>query len=850
MSGVQASLEFDTSAAEASVDALDARLNEVTMSFGQSLADAISSVSGEQIAVDVSAVTDDLEDAVASADTEATVDVAADTGTAEADIAGLDAETVEVEVTANTEAATDAMSQLAEGSGGATDALGLLESAQAGVGASGIGLASILSGTGSAAAAGAIGVGALAAAGVTFTNAYAEAQQITEATNTLIANTGGNANITAGEIANLGLEVMGYGVASDESVGMAANFLLAMENVRNEAGAGNDVFTRAIRLGADYSAVTGDDMVGATKRFGRALNDPIRGMGLLRRAGITFTESQQAQITAMVETGDVLGAQRVLLDALEARYQGAAETFGGTVPGALGRARESFGEAAEALGEQLAPAAEGFADLMAAIAPAAAEAIGPVAELAGAIGTMLGDAQESADEGGFLSWVEGVNDAIGDQINPVQQAADAWNEMQGYLGNTAQFEVGTVIDKGTDAVDEQAGAVEDLQAAYDSMVDEAVGNLPTLADAIENVGEAGEAFGILEAESNPQAVIDNLRQMLAAFDNFTVNIATIREVSPLVAEALAPLGPEIAGTFAQSLAELPPAATRELAGVLRAARRSGVDLSDVLAGGATRGVDAAAGALSRGAGRVAGAARGAGRGAGDQFGAGAEERAGQGGARAMDAAGSGIRGNAPVREARAAATSTTQAFSQGLERMLTVARVQTTLTGGAIIAAAPISSAGSAGRQVGQSFGQGIAAGIADTISSITAAAARAVNEAEASARAAADSQSPSRLFAAVGRDLGAGIAVGLTESTTAVTGAAEALIAASAQAATPAAANTAAVVAVTAGTTSPPAGGVTVYQTIDARGANPNEVAAAVGEATTGALRRHVRADVALSQR
>ena len=39
-------------------------------------------------------------------------------------------------------------------------------------------------------------------------------------------------------------------------------------------------------------------------------------MNRLRRAGVVLTESQKETITAMMETGNVAGAQEVIFDAL------------------------------------------------------------------------------------------------------------------------------------------------------------------------------------------------------------------------------------------------------------------------------------------------------------------------------------------------------------------------------------------------------------------------------------------------------------------------------------------------------------------------------------------------------
>lgn len=92
-----------------------------------------------------------------------------------------------------------------------------------------------------------------------------------------------------------------------------------------------------------------------------------------------------------------------------------------------------------------------------------------------------------------------------------------------------------------------------------------------------------------------------------------------------------------------------------------------------------------------------------------------------------------------------------------------------------------IGNARSVGTGIGAAFGQGIASGILSWIGSIQAAAAEAVNKAEAAARAASDSASPSKLFMKVGRDMGAGLAMGVTKSQSDVSDAMRGLVGATA---------------------------------------------------------------------
>lgn len=88
------------------------------------------------------------------------------------------------------------------------------------------------------------------------------------------------------------------------------------------------------------------------------------------------------------------------------------------------------------------------------------------------------------------------------------------------------------------------------------------------------------------------------------------------------------------------------------------------------------------------------------------------------------------------------------------------------------------SVASSTGYGVGQAFGEGIRDGIDSYVGRIRSAAANAVNEAEAAARLAADSNSPSKLFAAVGEDMGEGIVVGLDAAASSIAAASSALVA------------------------------------------------------------------------
>jgi hypothetical protein len=121
----------------------------------------------------------------------------------------------------------------------------------------------------------------------------------------------------------------------------------------NEVGG---VFDRATKAAFDMAAVLKTDARSSAVQLGKALEDPIKGVNALAKAGTTFTDQQKEQIRVLVESGDKLGAQNIILNEVESQYGGAAEAA------ALGSEKMvlAFGQIQDALGDALAPAFEEF----------------------------------------------------------------------------------------------------------------------------------------------------------------------------------------------------------------------------------------------------------------------------------------------------------------------------------------------------------------------------------------------------------------------------------------------------------------------------------------------------------
>jgi hypothetical protein len=213
------------------------------------------------------------------------------------------------------------------------------------------GLTSTLTGLGA-------GVAGLAGVGLLVREAFgemADAQKVSAQTAAALKSTAGAAGVTAAEIEQLSEQLMRLSGVDDELIQGSQNVLLTFREVRNEVGRGNDIFTQATRAALDMSVALGTDLQSATLQVGKALQDPIRGITALRRAGVTFTKSQENTIRRLVETGQIVKAQKLIIRELTAEFGGSAKAAGDTLPGKLNILKESLRNLGGTVAEDLAP---------------------------------------------------------------------------------------------------------------------------------------------------------------------------------------------------------------------------------------------------------------------------------------------------------------------------------------------------------------------------------------------------------------------------------------------------------------------------------------------------------------
>ena len=203
----------------------------------------------------------------------------------------------------------------------------------------------------------ALGMGA-AAAGVAVLGkgaieAASEAQKVQKGVEASIRSSGGAANVTAKEIDKFASAMQFKTGIDDEAIKTSQTLLLGFRSVKNESGKGNKIFNRASVAMLDLGKKMGSTDA-AAKALGKALSDPVGGLKGLKGAGVALTAQQKAQVKGFVESGDLLSAQKIVLDEVTKATGGYAEST--TTAGE--RAKLAFGEVQEKIGGLLLPVAE------------------------------------------------------------------------------------------------------------------------------------------------------------------------------------------------------------------------------------------------------------------------------------------------------------------------------------------------------------------------------------------------------------------------------------------------------------------------------------------------------------
>jgi phage-related protein len=162
-------------------------------------------------------------------------------------------------------------------------------------------------------------------------------------------STKGVANATIGHIDRISNSILKLTGIDDEATKSAASMVMTFTNIRNEAGKSNKVFDQTVKAVTDVATAMNNGATPSAEQLsktsimlGKAINDPIKGMGALRRVGVSFTEQQEEQVKSWTENGEAIKAQKLILGELNKEFGGSGKALGQSLPGQINKAKETF----------------------------------------------------------------------------------------------------------------------------------------------------------------------------------------------------------------------------------------------------------------------------------------------------------------------------------------------------------------------------------------------------------------------------------------------------------------------------------------------------------------------------
>jgi hypothetical protein len=209
---------------------------------------------------------------------------------------------------------------------------------------------------------GAVGVAAVAvgkdliAAGEAAATSNARIDQIAESMELF----GDETKVATKRIKDLANQIARKTGIDQNQIKQAQATLLTFSEIAETAGEVGSSFDRATQAAIDLAAAGFGTAETNAVQLGKALNDPITGLTALTRSGVTFTEQQKELIASLVESGNTLEAQDMILAAIEQQVGGTAEA----TANASDKMRVAFSQLQERLGEKLLPVFERFTNFI------------------------------------------------------------------------------------------------------------------------------------------------------------------------------------------------------------------------------------------------------------------------------------------------------------------------------------------------------------------------------------------------------------------------------------------------------------------------------------------------------
>ncbi|MFZ5829824.1 MAG: phage tail length tape measure family protein [Planctomycetota bacterium] len=364
----------------------------------------------------------------------------------------------------------------------------------------------------------------------------------------VLAATGGAAGFTAKELFGYASQLQGVTNYGDEATISMMGVLATFKEIKG------DVFKDAVASIQDMSAVLGQDMQAGAVQLGKALNDPIRGVTALRRVGVSFTAEQMAQIKNFQEQGNLVAAQRIILDELKNEFGGAAQAMADP----LQQARNAMGDLGERVGKIVKPAVVGMLN---AVVRSGEWLMDTIEALNQRFDAVILTVQEGF--GGALAYVGQAGGSMGEMLRGVLEDIGQWIDLLAFafrnFGALAQVAILEIAIMAIETFPQMEGPIQDtargfvamwagVKAFFGTIVAGIVGGLQEIGNVAKAVGA-----GITAAWAKLQA--GEFSQIGSAFGNaFMEAFAAQKDVqAPNVAMEVAKASAIAAATFDASV---------------------------------------------------------------------------------------------------------------------------------------------------------------------------------------------------------------------------------------------------------------------------------------------------------
>jgi hypothetical protein len=196
---------------------------------------------------------------------------------------------------------------------------------------------------------------------------------------------------------------MGYGKATDrvsayaesleKTIAVDADVIKATQtklatfgNLTKSVGTAGGAFDRATKAALDMAAAGFGTAEGNAVSLGKAMQDPIKGITALSKSGVTFNEVEKEKIKALTESGDLLGAQEIILKAVENQVGGTAEASASSFE----KLKFALAGVSDTFGDMLLPVIDAIAPKLAAFSTWAQENPGLMKLVVGAFVGLTG----------------------------------------------------------------------------------------------------------------------------------------------------------------------------------------------------------------------------------------------------------------------------------------------------------------------------------------------------------------------------------------------------------------------------------------------------------------------------